>query len=180
MMLVHAAAPFPASLARTRTGDCKVFLTHSFKPPFSEGGAGVGVSPPPPVSASTPVEMVIPIALSGDVDPCSQNSVRIGSVNVVSSFRIWWIVSRILLIWERRASRLAAATQALCNTVSSKFVNVFDLCDLSLFQRNVFIEFGQFGLHCGREWSALPCLTAGASGNLAGVRCTAYEASLAV
>ena len=90
------------------------FLAHSRRPPLSDGGGG-GVTelPPdaPPVRARTRVEIAIPIAVRmlTSVTPCSRKRVRTRSANVVSSWRIWLMVSRIRLIWEQRACFEAAA-----------------------------------------------------------------------
>ena len=80
----RAAAALPAKLARARPRAFRCF----FKPLLSGGlGAGAGVLPPPPVSASTRVEIAMPIAVRIDaiVIPCSRNRVRMLSANVVSS-----------------------------------------------------------------------------------------------
>ena len=55
-----AAAALPAKLARARPRAFRCFFTHSFKPLLS-GGLGVGTDalPPPPVSASTSVEIAM-------------------------------------------------------------------------------------------------------------------------
>ena len=55
-----------------------MFFTHSFKPLLSGGlGAGAGALPPPPVSASTRIEIAMPIAVRIDamVIYCSRNRV---------------------------------------------------------------------------------------------------------
>ena len=70
----RAAAALPAKLARARPRVCRCFF-HSFKPLLSGGlGAGAGTLPPPPVSASTMVEIAVPIAVRIDamVIPCSR------------------------------------------------------------------------------------------------------------
>ena len=68
-----------------------MLLTHSLTPPLS-GGLGVGDGTgalPPPVSASTSVEIAMPIAVRmlTIVIPCSRKSVRMHSASVVSSWR---------------------------------------------------------------------------------------------
>ena len=103
----RAAAALPAKLARARPRACRCFFTHSFKLLFSGClGAGTGALPPPPVSASTSVEIAMPIAVRIDamVIPCSRNRVRMHSASVVSSWRSRLNVSRILLIWDRRVA----------------------------------------------------------------------------
>ena len=68
----RAAAAFPAKLP---DGLQMFFFTDSFKPLLSDGlGAGVGAFPPPPVSASTMVEIAVLIAVRIDamVVPCSR------------------------------------------------------------------------------------------------------------
>ena len=57
----------------------------------------------PPVSASTNVEIAMPLAVRIDamVISCSRNRVRMCSASVVSSWRSRLNVSRILLIWDR-------------------------------------------------------------------------------
>ena len=90
MLSGRAAAALPANLPRARPRACTCLLTHSFKPLFSGGlGAGAGAFPPPLVSASTRVEIAIPMAVRIDamVIPCSRNRVRMRSANVVSSWR---------------------------------------------------------------------------------------------
>ena len=110
----RAAAALPASLAKTRPRAWSVFLAHSGRPPLSDGGGVGGVTLPPdapPVRDRTRVEIAIPIAVSmlTSVTPCSRKRVRTRSANVVSSWRMRLIVSRMREIWERRASFVADA-----------------------------------------------------------------------
>ena len=117
-----AAAAFPARAFSQTARVFRCFLTQSLTPPWSEGvgGAGVGVTPPPPVPrtallmASTMVDTMKPNAVRTDVivTPCSRNRVRRRSASVVSirserSTRS--IVSRMRENCVRRASQFAAA-----------------------------------------------------------------------
>ena len=107
----RAAAALPAKLARARPRACRCFFTHSLTPPLS-GGLGVGDGTgalAPPVSASTSVEIAMPIAVRIDamVMPCSRKSVRIRSASVLSSRMSRPMFSRILLNWVRRAALFA-------------------------------------------------------------------------
>ena len=72
----RAAAALPAKLARARPRACRCFFTHSFKP-FLSGCLEAGTGALPPVSASTSVEIAMPIAVRIDamVIPCSRNRV---------------------------------------------------------------------------------------------------------
>ena len=109
-----------------------MFFTHSFKPLLSGGlGASTGALPPPPVSASTSVEIAMSIAVRIDamVIPCSRNRVRLRSTSVVSSWRSRLNVSRILLIWERRvtlfgerASSLACLSRLMSESTLASFL----------------------------------------------------------
>ena len=92
---------------------------------------GTGALPPPPVSASTSVEIAMPIAVRIDamVIPCSRNRVRMRSASVVSSWRSRLNVSRILFIWERRvalfvekASSLACLSSSMSESTLSSFL----------------------------------------------------------
>ena len=84
-----AAAAFPASWASIRPRACKCFFAHSLRPALSAGGVGVGVTgataAPPPVRASTRVEIAIPIAVKIDtiVTPRSRNRALTRSARVV-------------------------------------------------------------------------------------------------
>ena len=84
----RAAAALPAQLARARPRACRCFFTHSFKPLLS-GCLAAGTGALPPVSASTKVDIAMPIAVRIDamVIPCSPNRVRMRSARVVSSWR---------------------------------------------------------------------------------------------
>ena len=104
----RAAAALPAKLARARPRACRCFLIHSLTPPLSDGfGADDGLPPapaPPPVTARTRVLIAMPIAVRmlAIVIPCSRKRVRIRSA--LSSSRSRLMVSRILLICDRRAA----------------------------------------------------------------------------
>ena len=105
----RAAAALPASLARILPRLWRCFLSHSLTPPLPGGCSGcVGAAPPPepPGRARTIVEIIIPRAVRIDtiVIPCSRKRVFIRSARVLSSCRIRCRVSRIRLIWDRRAS----------------------------------------------------------------------------
>ena len=111
------AAAVPAKLARARPKAWRCYFTHSFKLPLSDDLGDVAVAgtlPPPPVSASTRVEIAIPTAVRMDtiVTPCSRKRVRMRSASVVSSWRIRLNVSRILLIWDRRAALFAESASS--------------------------------------------------------------------
>ena len=108
MMPGRATLALPAKLARARPRACRCFFTHSLTPPLS-GGLGVGNGTgalPPLVSASTSVEITMSIAVRmlTIVIPCSRKSVQMRSASVVSSWRSHLMVSRIRLIWDRRAA----------------------------------------------------------------------------
>ena len=119
----RAAAALPAKLARARPRSCRCFFIHSLTPPLSDGfGAGDGVPPaPPPVTARTRVLIAMPIAVRvlTIVIPCSQKSVRMRSASVVSSWRSRLMVSRILLIWDRRAALFVERASSLACLSSS-------------------------------------------------------------
>ena len=106
------------------------FFTHSFKPLLS-GCLGASTGALPPVSASTSVEIAMPIAVRIDamVIPCSRNRMRMRSASVVSSWRSRLNVSRILLIWDRRvalfvkrASSLACLSSSMSASTLSSFL----------------------------------------------------------
>ena len=131
----RAAVALPAKLAWARPRACRCFLTHSLKPPLSDGlGACDGTSgplPPPPLSASTGVDIVMPIAVRIDavVIPCSRKMVRMHFASIVSSWRSRLNVSRILLIWDRRAalfieraSSLACLSSSMSESSPSSFL----------------------------------------------------------
>ena len=83
----RAAAALHAKLPRASSRACRCLLTHFFKPLLSGGlRAGAGALPPPPVSASTRVEIAMPMAVRIDamVIPCSRNRVQMRSDSVVS------------------------------------------------------------------------------------------------
>ena len=114
----RAAAALPAKLARARLRAWRCFFTHSFKLLLSDGlgdGAGAGTPSPPPIRASTRVEIAIQTAvrMNAIVIPCSRKMVRMRSASVVSSWRIRLNVSRILLIWDRRAALFAERASSL-------------------------------------------------------------------
>ena len=101
------------------------FFTHSFKPLLSGGlGAGAGALPPPPVSASAMVVIAMPMAVRIDamVIPGSRNRVRTRSASVGSSWRSRLNVSRILLIWDRRASSIACLSSSMSESTVSSFL----------------------------------------------------------
>ena len=118
------AAAFPASWASIRPRACKCFFVHSLRPPLSAGGGGVGVTgaagtpAPPPVRASTRVEIANPIAVRMDaiVTPCSRNRIRIRSARVVFLSKTLDMVSRIWRTCDRscwlRVSMLSWAARA--------------------------------------------------------------------
>ena len=120
----RAAAALPAKLARARPRACRCFFTHSLIPSLSGGrgvGDGTGVLPPP-VSASTSVEIAMPIAvrmLTMEM-PWSRKSVRMRSASVVSSWRSRLMVSRIRLIWDRRAALFVERASSLACLSSSR------------------------------------------------------------
>ena len=108
----RAAAALPASLARILPRLWSCFLIHSLAPPFPGGCGGCGgAAAPPPGIARTIVGIIIPRAVRTDtiVIPCSRKRVFIRSARVLSSCRIRCRVSRIRLIWDRRASLVAEA-----------------------------------------------------------------------
>ena len=127
----RAAAALPAKLARARPRACRCFFTHSFKPLLSGClGAGTGALPPPPVSASTRVEIAMPVALRIDaiVIACSRNRVRMRSASVVSSWRNCLNVSRILLNWDRRVALFverASSLDCLSSSMSESTLSSF-------------------------------------------------------
>ena len=104
----RAAAALPAKLARARPRACRCLFIHSLTPPLSDGfGAGDGTGAlPPPVTAKTRMLIAMPIAVRmlAIVIPCSRKRVPIRSVSVLSSWRSRLMVSRILLICDRRAA----------------------------------------------------------------------------
>ena len=114
----RAAAALPAKLARACPRACSCFLTDSLTQPLSGGlGAGDGVTPAsPPVRARTRVLIAMPIAVRmlTIVIPCSRKSLRMRSASVVSSWRSRLMVSRILLIWDRRGLRASLVARARC------------------------------------------------------------------
>ena len=113
----RAAAALPAKLARACSRACRCFFIHSLTPPLSDGlAAGDGVPPAPsPVRARTRVLITMPIAVRmlTIVIPCSRNRVRIRSASVLSSWRSRLMVSRILLIWDRRAALFVERASSL-------------------------------------------------------------------
>ena len=108
----RAAAALSAKLARARPSAWRCFC-HPHSPVTLVGWLGRwcrgGHTPPQPDSASTRVKIAIPTAVRMDaiVIPCSRKRVRMRSASVVSSWRIRLNVSRILLIWDRRAAQFA-------------------------------------------------------------------------
>ena len=72
-------------------------------------------SPHQPASASTRFEIAIPTAVRMDavVIPCFRKRLRMRSASVVSSWKIRLNVSRILLIWDRRAALFAERALSL-------------------------------------------------------------------
>ena len=119
----RAAAALPANLARARPRACRCFFTHSLTPSLSDGfGAGDGVPPaPPPVTTRTRVLIAMPIAVRmlATVIPCSQKRVRICSASILSSWRSRLMVSRILLICDRRAALFVERASSLTCLSSS-------------------------------------------------------------
>ena len=115
MIPARAAAALPAKLARARPRACKCF-----SPTLSNRSCQVALEPPP-VSASTSVEIAMPMAVRIDakVIPCSRNRVRMRSASVVSSWRSRLNVSRNLLIWERRVALFAERPSSLACLLSS-------------------------------------------------------------
>ena len=116
--------PVPAKLARAHPRACRCFFTHSLTPPLL-GGRGVGDGTgalPPPVSASTSVEIAMPIAVRIDlmVIPYSRKSIRIRSASVLSSWRSSLMVSRILPTCDRRAATFAEVASSLACISSSR------------------------------------------------------------
>ena len=156
----RAAATLPAKLARAHPRACMCFFSHSFNPLLSGGlEAGAGALSPPPVSASTRVEIAMPIAVRIDaiVIPCSRNRVRMRSASVVSSWRSRLNVSWILLIWDRRvalfverASSFACLSSSMSESTLSSFLirsrifqcrlfpSVFDAPGRGVFQPRIF------------------------------------------
>ena len=121
----RAAAALPASLARILPRLWRCFLSHSLTPPLPGGCGGCGGAAPPPEPpgrARTIVEIIIPRAVRIDtiVIPCSRKRVFIRSARVLSSCRIRCRVSRIRLIWDRRASLVdeAASRRAALSSCS--------------------------------------------------------------
>ena len=123
MILGRAAAALPAKLARARPRACRCFLIHSLTPPLSDCfGAGDGVPPaPPPVTARTRVLIAMPIAVRmlAIAIPCLRKRVRIHTANVLSSWRSRPMVSRILLICDRRAALIVERASSLACLSSS-------------------------------------------------------------
>ena len=128
----RAAAVLPAQLARARPRACRCFY-----PLFQTalvrwfGSWRRRTFLLPLVSASTRVEIAMPIAVSIDavVIPCSRNRVRMRSASVVPSWRSRLNVSRILLIWDRRvalfvkrASSLACLSSSMSESTLSSFL----------------------------------------------------------
>ena len=128
----RAAAALPAKLARARPRPVGVF-----SPTLSNRSCQVAWEPakahfpPPPVSASTSVEIAMPMAVRIDamVIPCSRNRVRMRSASVVSSWRSRLNVSRILFIWDRRvalfverASSLSCLSSSMSESTLSSFL----------------------------------------------------------
>ena len=108
----RAAAALPASLARILPRLWSCFLIHFLALPFPGGCGGCGgAAEPQPGRARTIVEIIIPRAVRIDtiVIPCSRKRVRIRSARVLTSCRIRCRLSRIRLIWDRRASLVAEA-----------------------------------------------------------------------
>ena len=151
----RAAAALPAKLARARPRACRCFFTHSFKPLLS-GCLEAGTGALPPVSASTSVEIAMPIAVRIDANgiPCSRSRVRMRSASVVSSWRSRLNVSRILFIWDRRvalfverASSLACLSSSMSESTLSSFLIQ---SRISLFISVCFRQFsGQFSVFPG-------------------------------
>ena len=119
----RAAAALPAKLARARQRACRCFLIHSLTPHLSDGfGAGDGVPPaPPPVTPRTRVLITMPIAVRmlAIVIPWSRKRVRIRSASVLSSWRSRLMVSRILLLCDRRAALFVERASSLACLSSS-------------------------------------------------------------
>ena len=98
-------------------------VMHSLSPPLSDGfGAGDGVPPaPPPVTARKRVLIAMPIAVRmlSTIIPCSRKRVRIHSASVLSSWRSRLMVSRILLVCDRRAALFVERASSLACLSSS-------------------------------------------------------------
>ena len=123
------AAALLASLASILARAFRCFLAHSRTPGLSDGDGvddGTGAVPPPPVTAKTKVLMIKPRAVIklAIVTPCSRNKVRRRSARVVFSCSIVLIVSRILLICERRTCRVALAASTLDSLSSWRSLNL--------------------------------------------------------
>ena len=107
---------------------------------------------PSPMSASTRVEIAMPMAVRivAMVIPCSRNRVRMRSASVVSSWRSRLNVSRILLIWDRRVALFVERASSLACVSSSMSESTLELSDsvsnLSL----------HFSVVCFRQFSMLP------------------------
>ena len=125
----RAAAALPANLARSRPRLFRCFLTHSRRPPLSDGAGGgdggVTVPPPPPVNARTSVLIAIPIAVRmlTRVTPCSRKRVRTRSASVLSPSRTRVMVSRIRDSWPRSSSLMMLAASSLASLSSSLSAN---------------------------------------------------------
>ena len=114
-----ADAAFPASWASIHPRAFKCFFAHFLRPPLSAGGGGVGATgaagtpAPPPVRASTRVEIANTIAVRIDaiVTPCSQNRIRNRSARGLFLSKTLDMVSRIWRTCDRscwlRASMLS-------------------------------------------------------------------------
>ena len=161
MMPGRAAAALPAKLARAHPRACRCFFIHSLTPPLSGGlGAGDGTGAlSPPVTARMRVLIAMPIAvrMHAIVIPCSRKRVRICSASILSSSRSRPMVSRILLICDRRAalfierassltclsSSMSLALQLL-HSVSNILLNfgIIRFGQLSAFPGHVLFDFG--------------------------------------
>ena len=125
----RAAAALPANLARSRPRLFRCFLTHSRRPPLSDGtgggDGGVTVPPPPPVNARTSVLIAIPIAVRmlTRVTPCSRKRVRTRSASVLSPSRTRVMVSQIRDSWPRSSSLMILAASSLASLSSSLSAN---------------------------------------------------------
>ena len=101
----RAGAALPAKLARACPRACRSFFTHT-TPPFSDGpGVGDGTGAlPPPVSASTSVEIAMPIAVRmlTMVMPCSFDLVEFRCRPFPSVFGTPWPSASRLRISGRR------------------------------------------------------------------------------